>query len=86
MSRGADAPDFQWCRHYVDLLAREVFQKPVPVDECDSVAGVKKSHGVGVRDLWQAFRGKHNGCSGIDLAPEPKARPQKYMHGSRNDD
>ena len=73
MFGGAYAPDFQRCEYCVNLLAREAFQKSVFVDECDLIAGVKISRGVGVRALWQVLRGKRDGCSGIGPAPEPEA-------------
>lgn len=67
--------DFQKCGHCVDLLAREIFQKQVLVDECDSVAGVKTSHSVGIKTLWQVLRGRRDGCSNIGSAFEPKTPP-----------
>lgn len=51
MSGGVNASDFQCRRYCVDLLAKEVFQKPVLVNKYDFSAGIKISRGVGFRDL-----------------------------------
>ena len=75
MFGGAYAPNFQRYGHYVDLLAKEVFQKPVSVDKRDAAAGVKTSCEVKVRALWQMLKGKLDGFSGVGSAPESKAWP-----------
>lgn len=75
MFGGAYVSDIQWCGKCIDLLAKETFQKPVSVNKCDSAAGVKTSHRVGVKAMWQVLRGKGDGCNGVSPALEPKARP-----------
>ena len=84
--QGAYAPDLQRCGHCANLLVGEALQKPVLIDECDSAAGIKASHRVGVRALWEVLRGKGDSCCGVGQAPETEARSMGRMHGLRNND
>lgn len=74
MFGGVYTSDFQKYRHYINLLAKEVFQKLMSIDKYNSIASVKISHRVKIKVLWQMLKSKYDGCSDVDLVLKLEAQ------------